>query len=256
MAAEQRGRPHHRARLARGEPARYAAAHRVGARHHPVASVRILRAVHSLAGGGGAQADHAVCVGVFGGGGGGVCGLAAAAPARGVVPGRRRESELPASRAGDGTAASPRRRRRRRGWCSTQHCVGGSRPTTRLAGACRRCTWHDCRQRSSRRNNPRPRIGGDPECDNGGPGGGGGEEGGHAVAAQAPGDFGRRGRSVARNPPPLASSGYPAYADGDEHLCARSGGAPLQPSPLPSHTHDMRRSGTRRSHAVGCARIH
>jgi hypothetical protein len=54
---------------------------------------------------------------------------------------------------------------------------------------------------------------------------------------------------------PLASSGNPAYADGDEHLCARSAGAPQQPPP-PSHTHDMRRSGTRRSHAVGCARNH
>jgi hypothetical protein len=35
-----------------------------------------------------------------------------------------------------------------------------------------------------------------------GGGGDGGEEDGHALVAQAPGDFGRRGRSVPRNPPP------------------------------------------------------
>jgi hypothetical protein len=99
--------------------------------------------VHSLAGGGGAQADHAACVGVFAGGGGGVCGLAAAAPARGIAPGRRQESVLPASRAGDGKAASLRRRRR--GWRCARRCVGGSGPAARVAGAHRRCTWHDCR---------------------------------------------------------------------------------------------------------------
>jgi hypothetical protein len=76
-------------------------------------------------------------------------------------------------------------------------------------------------------------------------------------AAQAPGDFGRRGHSLPRNPPPpppLAIPPSPTVMS----TCASA--APAHHSnhpPLPlTHTHNTRRSGTRRSHAVGCARIH